>query len=127
MTDLRKLSRRERQLMEVIYRLGPSTAADIQAALAEKVSNSAIRTFLRILEEKGYLRHEERGQAYVYEPVLPKPQAERQAIGEILDTFFADSVEGAVAALLDLKRETLTAEELDRLAAMIEHARKEGR
>lgn len=127
MDYLDNLSRRERQIMEIIYRLGSATAAEVQEELPDRLSNSAVRTILRILENKGQMGHEERAQKYVYHPAIPKHKAERQACQDILATFFGGSLEQAMAALLDLRRESLTEEELDRLADLIEQARREDR
>lgn len=113
--------------MEIVYRRGEVTAQEVQTDLPERLSNSAVRTLLRILEEKGHLRHEERRQTYVYHPVVPKQRALRRAMQDLLHTFFDDSVEGAVAALLDVKRDRLTAEEIERLQKLIDEAGKEDR
>jgi len=127
MDYLGNLSRRERQIMEIIYRKGSASAAEVQEELPDRLSNSAVRTILRILESKGQLGHEEHEQKFVYHPAIPKCKAERQACRDILATFFGGSVEQAMATLLELQKERLTGEELDRLAELIEQARKEGR
>ena len=98
-----ELSRRERQLMDVIYRRGAATVAEVLEELPDPPSYSAIRALLRILEEKGHLVHREDGPRYVYEPTLPIDEARRSAARHLLETFFGDSVEGAVAALLDVR------------------------
>lgn len=121
------LSRRERQIMEVVYRLGEATAAEIQQALADPPSYSAVRTFLRILEEKDHLRHRQDGPRYVYSPRVPREKARRTALQRLLRNFFDDSRESLVAALLDVDARRLSSRELDNLAGLIERARKDGR
>ena len=121
------LSRRERQIMEIIYRRGRASAADVMKNLPDPPSYSAVRATLRILEEKGYLRHEKQGARYVFRPTLPRTRAGRSALRQLLKTFFDGSVERAVAALLDVSESELSDEDLDRLARLIEQARKEGR
>jgi predicted transcriptional regulator len=123
----RQLSRRERQIMEVVYRSGRATAGEVLAGISDPPSYSAIRALLRILENKGYLRHEVDGPRYVYLPTLPSHRASRSALRNVLETFFEGSAEKAMAALLDLSREQLSDEELSRLSRLIEDARKEGR
>jgi predicted transcriptional regulator len=124
-TALRNLSRRERQIMDVIYARERATAAEILAALPDPPSYSAIRATLRILEEKGHLRHEEENLRYVFAPVVPKKRASLPALRHLIDTFFEGSPERVVATLLDPSTGKLSAEELDRMALLIESARKE--
>jgi predicted transcriptional regulator len=124
---LENLSRRERQIMEVVYRSGRATATEVLAGIPDPPSYSAIRALLRILENKGYLRHEADGPRYVYLPTLPMSRASRSALRNVLDTFFDGSTEKAMAALLDLSRDDLSDDELSRLTRLIEDARKEGR
>lgn len=119
------LSRRERQIMDVIYARGQATAAEVAAALPDAPSNSAIRALLRILEEKGHLRHVEDGPRYVFLPVVPRDRARKSAMKNLVRTFFDGSAAQAAAALIDQSR--LTDEEFDRLAALIDKARKDGR
>lgn len=121
------LSRREREIMDVIYRRGRATAADVRAALADPPSYSAVRALLRVLEEKGHLTHEQDGPRYVFLPTVSRDRARRSALRQLLATFFDDSPEQAVAALLDVSASRLTDDELDRLAALIGQARGEGR
>ena len=116
------LSRRERQIMDVIYRLERATAAEVLDRLPEPPSYSAVRTLLRILEEKGHLRHEQDGQRYVYLPTVPRDSAKESALKHVLRTFFDNSTEQAVAALLDIRGEDLSEGELVRLARPTEHA-----
>jgi BlaI family penicillinase repressor len=122
-----KLSRRERQIMDVLYRLGRATAAEILAAFPDPPSYSAIRAMLRILEEKKHIVHEEKDLRYVFMPVVSRDKARRSALRHMLDTFFDGSPEQAVATLLDVSARNLSEEELDRLAALIQKAKQEGR
>lgn len=121
------MSRRERQIMEIVYRLGEATAADVRNEMADPPSYSAIRAFLRILEEKGHLRHKEDGPRYVYSPRVSREKARRSALRRLLRNFFDDSSETLVASLLDEKAPRLSPSELDNLAELIERARKQGR
>jgi predicted transcriptional regulator len=121
------LSRRERQIMDVIYSKGRASAAEVLEAIPKPPSYSAVRAMLRLLEEKGYLRHEQDGPRYVFLPTLSRERARQSAMKQLLQTFFDDSAEQAVAALLDMSRARLSDAELDRLSEMIEKARKEGR
>jgi predicted transcriptional regulator len=118
------LSRRERQIMDVLYRLGRAPAAEVREQLPDPPSYSAVRAMLRVLEEKGHVRHEEEALRYVFIPTGSRAAATRSALAHLVDTFFEGSAERAVAALLDGK---LSAAELDRLSALIESAKKEGR
>jgi predicted transcriptional regulator len=122
-----QLSRRERQIMDIIYRLGQATAQEVLDGLPDPPSYSAVRAMLRLLEEKGVLRHQQDGPRYVFLPTLAREKARKSALKQMLQTFFDDSTEQAVAALLDLSRAKLTKDELDRLSEMIAEARKEGR
>jgi predicted transcriptional regulator len=121
------LSRREREIMEVIYRRGQATAAEVLEGMPDPPSYSAVRAMLRVLEEKGHLRHEQRGPRYVFLPTVPREQARRSALRQLVQTFFDGSTEQAVAALLDQSDSKLSGVELDRLARLIDQARKEGR
>lgn len=121
------LSRRERQIMDIVYREGELSARDILEALPDPPSYSAVRGLLRVLVEKGHLRHREDGVRYVYRATVPRDQAQVSALGRVLTTFFEGSAELAVAALLDLREGDLSEAELDRMAKMIEAAREEGR
>ena len=126
--DTRHLSRRERQIMDVIYASGRATAAEVREALNDAPSYSAVRALLRILEEKGHLRHElGESNRYVFSPMVPRERARKSALRHVLATFFEDSPANAMAALLDLEDLELSAEDYDRLAAKIERAREEGR
>jgi BlaI family penicillinase repressor len=122
-----KLSRRERQIMDVLYRLGRATAAEIHRGIPDPPSYSAVRAMLRVLEEKKHIRHEEKDLRYVFVPIVPRDKARRSAVLHMLDTFFDGSPEQAVATLLDLSAGDLSEQDFDRLAALIEKARQEGR
>jgi BlaI family transcriptional regulator, penicillinase repressor len=122
-----KLSRRERQIMDVLYRLGRATAAEILENIPDPPGYSAVRAMLRVLEEKKHIRHEEKDLRYVFIPVVTRDKARRSAVRHLLDTFFEGSPEQAVATLLDVSGRTLSSEEFDRLSALIEKARLEGR
>jgi predicted transcriptional regulator len=124
---LSNLSRRERQIMEVLYRDRQATASEVLQALPDPPGYSAVRAMLRILEEKGHVRHVADGNRYVYLPTLTRDRAGRPAMATVLETFFEGSTEKAVAALLDLSRNDLTNADLDRLSELIEQARLEGR
>jgi predicted transcriptional regulator len=121
------LSRRERQIMDVLYAHGKAAASDILAAMPDPPSYSAVRTILRILEEKGHVRHEAEGVRYVYSPVVARERARRFALKHLVRTFFEGSPEQAIAALLDSSVSKLSPEQLERLARLIDDARKEGR
>ncbi len=122
-----QLSRRERQIMDIIYRLGEATAAEVMENLPDPPSYSAVRALMRILEEKTHLRHRQEGPRYVYTPTVPLDAAKQSALKHVLSTFFEGSVSQAVAALLDLGRGDLTDAELERLARLIDLTQDEGR
>ena len=124
-TDTAHLSRRERQIMEVVYELGRATAADVRERMPDPPSYSAVRAMLRILEEKGHIVHEQDGPRYVFLPIVPREEASETALRRLVRTFFAGSPEGAMAALLDLEGDRLDEDALQRLAEMIEEARRE--
>lgn len=119
------LSRRERQIMDILYQHHSATANEVLAALPDPPSSSAIRTLLRILEEKGHVRHTQDGLRYVYAPTPPPQNAAQQALSHLVQTFFGGSVERVVAALVAPTDGRLSAEELDRLTGLIEQARAE--
>jgi predicted transcriptional regulator len=120
----RNLSRRERQIMDILYRRERATAAEIHAAMPDAPTYSAVRAKLRVLEEKGHVRHEEEALRYVYLPTVRRDTARRSALRHMVATFFEGSVEDAMAALLDLSAARLKDEDLDRIARMVEEARK---
>jgi predicted transcriptional regulator len=121
------LTKRERQIMDALYRLGPATAGEIRRQLPGGPSDSTVRTQLRVLEEKRHVRHEEHGLRYVYYPVVSRHAARRSALKHLVDTFFEGSSAGAVTALLGPDGGNLSDEELDRIAGLIAAARKEPR
>jgi predicted transcriptional regulator len=121
------LSRRERQIMDILYQRGKASANDVRDAMPDAPSYSAVRAMLRVLEEKGHVKHQEEGMKYVYAPVVAPGKAKRSAVKHVMDTFFQGSAEQIVAALLDVSSNRLTREELDRMAAMIEKAKQEGK
>ena len=121
------LSRRERQIMDVLYKRGKASAAEVREAIEDPPSYSAVRAMLRVLEEKGHVRHLAEGLKYVYVPTVNRDKAKRSAVKHLLDTFFSDSPDQVVAALLDVSSRRLTREELDRMAEMIEKAKREGK
>src|SRR5579872_2574616 len=120
---MEKLSRRERQILDILYTRGRATAAEVLAALPDPPSYSATRALLRVLEDKGHVRHEADGPRYVFSPSIPRDRARRSALKHLLQTFFDNSATDAVAALLDARK--VTPEELDRLEALIDRTRKE--
>ncbi len=117
-----ELSRRERQIMDVLFARGRATGQEIQEGLADKPNYSSVRTILRVLERKGYVRHVEEGLRYVYEPTIAREAASRSALQRIIRTFFDGSAKEAVAALLDPAAFHLTEEELGELARMVDRA-----
>jgi BlaI family penicillinase repressor len=121
------LSRRERQIMDILYQRGKSSATDVREAMPNAPSYSAVRAMLRVLEDKGHVRHQAEGLKYVYMPTVTRDKAKRSAVKHLLDTFFNDSPEQVVAALLDVSSTRMTRQELDRMTEMIEKARQEGR
>jgi predicted transcriptional regulator len=122
----RNLSRRERQIMDILYQRGRASAQEILDAMPDPPTYSAVRAKLRVLEEKGHIRHQEESLRYVYLPVVARESARKSALRHMVSTFFAGSVQDTVAALLDLSAANLKSEELDRIAGLIEQARKEG-
>lgn len=120
------LTRRERQIMDVVYALGEASAAAVRQRLPDPPSDSAVRTMLRRLEEKGHLRHTQRGLQFVYSAVLPRDQARESATQRLVRTFFDGSPTKLVAAVLDRSAADLSDADLDELAALIERARRAG-
>jgi predicted transcriptional regulator len=121
------LGARERQIMEVVYQRGEASVADVLGAIPDPPSYSAVRTMMRLLEEKGHLRHKEAGRKFVYMPVVAPERARRSAVRNLLATFFDGSVTNAVASLIDIEKGKLSDDDLDRLAKLIDRAKKEGR
>jgi predicted transcriptional regulator len=122
---LTNLSRRERQIMDVVYRLGRASVGDVLERIPEPPSYSAVRALMRILEEKLHLRHEQDGPRYVYVPTVPRDTAQRSALSHLVRTFFQGSTEAAVAALLELDDGSLSEAELNRISGMIDQARRQ--
>ena len=121
------LTRRERQIMDILYRRGRATAAEVMGALPGTPSSSTVRTQLRVLEEKGHVRHEEQGLRFIYLPAVPRHAARRSALRHVVDTFFDGSAEKVVAAVLGGEGSRISDDELRRIAALVEKARKEPR
>jgi predicted transcriptional regulator len=126
MAEAAQLSRRERQIMDVIYRRGRATAAEVLDDIPDPPSYSAVRAMLRLLEEKGHVRHEQDGPRYVFLPTVNRDRARKSALKHVVRTFFDGSATDAVAALLDTDAK-LSTTDLDRLSVMIQNARTEGR
>ncbi len=120
------LSNRERQIMDILYRSGQATAAEVQSQLPDPPSYSAVRATLRILEEKGHVQHHQDGPRYIFRPAVARDKATRSAVRHLLRTFFNGSAEQAVATLLDESSSKLAEDELERLAGIIEKARSKG-
>lgn len=121
------LSRRERQIMDIIYRRGSASAAEVMELLPDPPSYSAVRALLRVLEEKGHLRHRQDGARYIFSPTRPRNKAARGALRHVIETFYEGSTEKVIAALLDMSGDNLSQEQLEGLAEAIEKAREEGR
>ena len=121
------LSRRERQIMDIIYGLGQASVTQVRHGMSDAPSYSAVRALMRILEEKGHLKHTAEGKRYIYAPTASRKQASRSAVRRLLRTFFDGSTEQALAALLEVSRDGPTPEELQRLSTLIDNARKEGK
>jgi BlaI family transcriptional regulator, penicillinase repressor len=127
MSAMGGLSRRERQIMDILYRSGKLAASEVREAMPDAPGYSAVRAMLRVLEEKGHVKHQAEGLRYVYVPTVTRDRAKRSAVKHLMETFFHQSPEQVVAALLDVSASRLTREELDRMAVMIENAKKEGK
>ena len=120
------LSRRERQIMDILFRKGRATAAEVMAELPNEPSYSTVRTQLRVLEQKGHARHEDDGVRFVYMPIVARHAARKTALRHVVETFFDGSPEKAVAALLGSEGAKLSGEQLDRIATLIDKARRDG-
>jgi len=118
------LSRREREIMDILYKSGRATAAEVMNELSGEPHYSTVRTQLRVLEGKGYVRHEEENLRYVYVPAVPQDEVSRSALKQLIDAFYDGSMENVVQALLGLEGSRLSQKKLDRIAEMIEKARK---
>ena len=126
MTFGSRLSRRERQIMDILYRLGQASAAEVRDAIADPPSYSAIRALLRILEEKGQVRHTRDGARYIFAPAEPRSQVAYSALAQVVQNFFGGNVEQVVASLISDKEARLSEDELDRLSQLIDQAREGG-
>jgi BlaI family penicillinase repressor len=126
-TELEGLSRRERQIMDFLFQQGKASVSEVMDGIPDPPGYSAVRATLRTLEQKGRVGHEEDGRAYVYSPTVRREAARRSALTHVLKTFFDNSAEQAVAALLELRGPKLTSAELDRVSRMVDNAKKEGR
>ena len=124
--DDSQLSRRERQIMEIVYRKGSATGTEVLAEMSDPPSYSAVRALLRVLEGKGHLRHRQDGPRYVYTATVPRERARRSALHRVVGTFFGGSVTDAVAALLELEPDRLDEAELERLSALVAEAQRKG-
>ena len=127
MSALSGFSRREREILDILYQRGKASASEVRDAMEDAPSNSAVRTLLRVLEEKGHVRRRAEGLKYVYVPSVAKEKAKRTAVKHLLETYFDGSSEQIVAALLDVSSTALTRQELDRMTEMIEKAKREGK
>ena len=127
MSTAGSLSRRERQIMDILYQRGKASASEVREAMEAAPGYSAARAMLRVLEEKGHVKHQAEGLKYVYVPVVARDKAKRSAVKHVMETFFNGSAEQIVAALLDVSSTRLTREELDRMSLMIEAAKSEGK
>jgi predicted transcriptional regulator len=121
------LTKRERQIMDVLYRLGRATAADVMGAVPGAPSYSTVRTQLRVLETKGHVRHDEQGLRYVYMPIVPRHSARQSALKQVVDTFFDGSTAKVVAALLGGEASKIDDDELERIATLVKNARSDQR
>lgn len=121
------LSRRERQIMDVLYRLGQAPASDIRDAMPDPPSNTAVRTMLTILQDKGHVQFVRQGAKYIYMPVVPRDEVAKETIDRVVKNFFGGSIERVVSTLLNSQEIDLTDEQVDRLKAIIENARREGK
>ena len=125
--ELRGLSRRERQIMDLLFQRGKASVGEVMDGIPDPPGYSAVRATLRTLEQKGRVTHEEDGRAYIYRPTLRRDAARKSALTHVLKTFFDNSAEQAVAALLELKGPRISEAELDRVSRLVENAKKEGR
>lgn len=126
-SSLLDLSRRERQILDALFRLGRATAAQVRSELPDPPSYSAVRALLRILEEKGHIRHNQDGPRYVYMPVVARESAKRSALRHLVQTFFEGSATQAISALLDTSSSKLSDQDLERLSRVVEEARNRER
>jgi predicted transcriptional regulator len=121
------LSRRERQIMDIIYQQGEATVTEVRNYLPDPPSYSSVRALLSVLKKKGYLKHKEQGRRYIYYPTVALDRVKRSALKHLMETFFDDSAERVMAALLNIRGVELSEKELERMARLIEEAKKEGK
>ncbi len=121
------LSRRERQIMDVIYQLGEATVAEVKGLLPDPPSYSSVRALLSVLEKKGYLKHKEQDRRYIYYPTIALDRVKTSALKHLMETFFDDSAERVMAALLNIRGVNLSEKELEKMAELIDKAKKEGK
>jgi len=126
MKGQKNLSRREREIMDIIYKMGRASVAQVLETIPDPPSYSAVRALLRVLEKKGHLTHIEEGPRYIYSPTLPREEARQNALKHVMQTFFDNSTEDAVAALLNISESSLSETDYKRLSELIKKARKEG-
>lgn len=125
--DTSELGRRERQILEIVFRLGEASVGDVLELMTDPPAYDSVRTMLRLLEGKGYVKHRSDGNRYVYRPTQSRSAASKSALTHLMTTFFQDSLVDTMTAALDLKSDNLSEEELSRLESLIAQARKEGR
>lgn len=125
--QLQRLSKRERQIMDVFYMLGDATAAEVIEHMPEKVGDASIRKLIRIVEQKGYLTHRRKGHSYIYTPTISREDASRQAMKHLLRTFFQDSVPKAVSTLLDVSSSEMSEKDIAQISELIQKAEEEGK
>ena len=121
------LSRRERQIIDALYRLGSASAADIHAAIPNPPSNTAVRTLLTILQEKGHVKSKREGMRYIYEPVVSRDEVAKTTIDQVVQNFFGGSIERVVATLVNNKEADLSDEQIENLKGIIDNARRQGK
>jgi len=121
------LSRRERQIMDALYRLGKASASEIRDAMPSPPTQTAVRTLLTILQEKGHVKFERDGARYIYEPVVPREEMAKSVIEGVVQNFFGGSIERVVATLIDSQESKLTDDQIERLQAIIDEAKEQGR
>ncbi len=127
MLKIQQLSRREREIMDIIFARGRATATEVMETMADPPSYSAVRATLRVLEQKGHLKHQHDGTRYVYLPTVNRERVRLSALDQLLTTFFDGSAANVVATLIEREKGKLSEEELDRLQVLIDEARREGR
>ena len=127
LNQLNQLSRRERQIVDILYREGEAAVTDVLKAIPDAPSYSTVRALLAVLEEKGYVKHRQQGRQYFYSPTVSRSKASRTALKHVVQTFFDDSVEDVVAALMSMKSTQISAEEYDRLSRLIKARRRKGK